>query len=47
VRDQAHAAAGLTPLRFTHAQVTFEPNYVQMTLMEIAAQLAARANGTD
>ena len=24
LRDQRHAAAGLTPLRFTHAQVAFE-----------------------
>ena len=27
-RDQAHAAAGLTALRFTHAQVTGEPEHV-------------------
>ncbi len=26
VRDQAHTAAGLTPLRFTRAQVVFEPS---------------------
>jgi hypothetical protein len=25
LRDQAHASAGLTPLRFTHAQVSFDP----------------------
>ena len=24
VRDQAHTAAGLTPLRFTHAQIRFD-----------------------
>src|SRR5919109_4675237 len=29
VRDQIHFAAGLTPLRFTHAQVRFEPDYVR------------------
>jgi very-short-patch-repair endonuclease len=28
-RDQAHAAAGLTPLRFTHAQVANQPRYVE------------------
>lgn len=31
-RDQAHAAAGLSTLRFTHAQVRFHPNHVQATL---------------
>lgn len=35
-RDQAHAAAGLTPLRFTHAQVRFEPGYVRATLAAVA-----------
>ena len=29
LRDQAHTAAGLTPLRFTHAQVRFEPGHVR------------------
>jgi very-short-patch-repair endonuclease len=32
VRDQAHAAAGLFPLRFTHEQVRYEPDYVRRTL---------------
>jgi hypothetical protein len=27
VRDQAHTAAGLVPLRFNHAQVRYEPGY--------------------
>jgi very-short-patch-repair endonuclease len=36
VRDQAHLAAGLTPLRFTHAQVRYEPAYVQTTLSAVA-----------
>jgi very-short-patch-repair endonuclease len=31
LRDQAHTAAGLTPLRFTHAQIAFEPAQVQAT----------------
>ena len=29
VRDNAHRAAGLTPVRFTHGQVRFEPGYVE------------------
>jgi very-short-patch-repair endonuclease len=39
LRDQAHTAAGLTPLRFTHAQVRFEPDYVCMTLGLVAERL--------
>jgi hypothetical protein len=35
VRDQTHTAAGLTPLRFTHAQVAFEPGHVQGTLAAV------------
>jgi very-short-patch-repair endonuclease len=38
-RDQAHAAAGLTPLRFTHAQVAYEPAHVRATLAAVAAHL--------
>lgn len=34
-RDQAHLAAGLTPLRFTHAQVRYEANYVRATLLAV------------
>jgi very-short-patch-repair endonuclease len=36
LRDQAHSAAGLTPLRFTHAQVRYEARYVQSTLAAVA-----------
>jgi len=36
-RDQAHLAAGLTPLRFTHAQIRFERGYVRAVLERIAA----------
>jgi very-short-patch-repair endonuclease len=43
LRDQAHAAAGLTPLRFTHAQVTFQPGRVQATLTAVARRLHAAA----
>ena len=39
-RDQVHAAAGLTPLRFTHAQVRREPRHVVATLNAVAARLA-------
>jgi very-short-patch-repair endonuclease len=40
VRDQAHTAAGLTPLRFTRAQVRFEPDHVLATLRAVARRLA-------
>jgi very-short-patch-repair endonuclease len=39
LRDQVHAAAGLTPLRFTRAQVVFEPGHVQETLTAVARRL--------
>jgi very-short-patch-repair endonuclease len=41
LRDQAHTAAGLTPLRFTHAQVHYEPRHVCDTLARVRARLAA------
>lgn len=40
LRDQAHTAAGLTHLRFTHAQVRFEARYVRGTLYAVAQRLA-------
>jgi very-short-patch-repair endonuclease len=40
-RDQAHAAAGLTPLRFTYEQVRYEPERVQSTLAAVAERLTA------
>lgn len=39
LRDQAHTAAGLTPLRFTRAQVRFNPAYVRRILAEVAGRL--------
>ena len=37
LRDQAHLAAGLTPLRFTHAQVLrYEPAHVRATLVAVS-----------
>lgn len=38
-RDQAHAAAGLTTLRFAEAQVRFEPRRVRATLVAVADRL--------
>jgi very-short-patch-repair endonuclease len=39
VRDQAHTAAGLTALRFTHAQVRYEPGRVEEILTKTARRL--------
>jgi very-short-patch-repair endonuclease len=41
LRDQAHTAAGLTPLRFTHAQVRFDAAHVRAILAETARRLRA------
>lgn len=38
-RDQAHTTAGLTHLRFTHAQVCFEARYVRETLLAVIRRL--------
>jgi len=40
LRDQAHTAAGLVPLRFTHEQVRYEPGYVRSILAQTARRLA-------
>ncbi|HXR60397.1 MAG TPA: type IV toxin-antitoxin system AbiEi family antitoxin domain-containing protein [Solirubrobacterales bacterium] len=40
LRDQAHTAAGLTPLRFTHEQIRYEPEYVRRILAQTASRLA-------
>jgi very-short-patch-repair endonuclease len=45
LRDQAHVPAGLTCLRFTRAQVTFDPGHVQATLSAVARRLSARPGG--
>ena len=39
-RDQTHTAAGLTPLRFTHGQIRFEPGWVEQVLTTVARRLA-------
>jgi very-short-patch-repair endonuclease len=41
LRDQAHTAAGMTPLRFTHEQVRYEPDHVRAILAPTAARLLA------
>lgn len=41
LRDQIHTAGGLTPLRFTHAQVVFEPDHVRSTLAVVGRRLAS------
>ncbi len=39
VRDQAHTAAGMTALRFTHRQVKYERSYVRSVLAQTARHL--------
>jgi hypothetical protein len=39
LRDQTHTASGLTPLRFSHYQVAYEPQHVRRILTETAANL--------
>jgi very-short-patch-repair endonuclease len=39
VRDQALTAAGLTVLRFTRAQIRYEPDYVETTLRKVVRRL--------
>jgi very-short-patch-repair endonuclease len=41
-RDQVHTAAGLTPLRFTHYEVRFEPARVEAILGAVAGRLRGR-----
>ncbi len=35
-RDQTHTAAGLTPLRFSHAQVVYDAEHVEASLRRTA-----------
>jgi very-short-patch-repair endonuclease len=42
-RDQAHVAAGMASLRFTHAQVYFEGEYVVKTLLATSESLRVSA----
>jgi uncharacterized protein DUF559 len=41
LRFQKHTASGLTPLRFSHYQVKYEPRHVRQILEETAANLRA------
>lgn len=42
LRFQTHTAAGLTPLRFSHHQVKYEPAHVKTVLTATAANLRGR-----
>jgi very-short-patch-repair endonuclease len=44
LRDQTHTAVGLTPLRFTHEQVRYEPEHVLTILTATAQMLGARSS---
>jgi Transcriptional regulator, AbiEi antitoxin/Protein of unknown function (DUF559) len=44
LRDQAHLAAGLTPLRFTHEQIWYEREYVRGILRTVALKLSRRGD---
>ena len=41
VRDQAHTAAGMAHLRFTHEQVRYQPDYVRTTLRRTVDRITA------
>ena len=41
-RDHAHAAAGTERLRFSHAQVAYEPSHIEETLTRVARRLSHR-----
>jgi very-short-patch-repair endonuclease len=41
-RDRAHVMAGMTPLRFTHYEVRYEPGRVRATLVRTIAMLRKR-----
>ncbi|HEU4461446.1 MAG TPA: DUF559 domain-containing protein [Solirubrobacterales bacterium] len=45
LRFQTHTAAGLTPLRFSHYQVKYEPAHVRRILARTTANLSARRLG--
>ena len=45
LRDQVHTAAGMTSLRFTYSQVTYECEHVRSVLMATAQRLRGDAAG--
>lgn len=46
-RDRAHALAGMTPLRFTHYEIRYEPNRVRAELKQAATLLRKRVSNID
>jgi very-short-patch-repair endonuclease len=42
LRDQSHTAAGCTELRFTYAQIRYDPDHVRTILGRVARRLAGR-----
>ena len=44
-RDQAHTAAGLTTLRFTHSQIRYVPRQAERVLRRVGARLASQPPG--
>jgi very-short-patch-repair endonuclease len=42
-RDQAHTAAGLVPLRFTHDQIRYDPTHVRRVLEAVVCRLRNRS----
>jgi very-short-patch-repair endonuclease len=44
-RDQAHLAAGMWPLRFSHWQVKYDPRHVRRILRSAVARAQAAAHG--
>ncbi len=44
IRDHAHLAAGLTPVRFTHGQIRYHPGYVRSRLTAVVRVLTARTS---
>jgi len=47
LRDQAHFAAGLVPLRFTDEQVRYDPGHVRRTLASTARRLGIAVAAPD
>jgi very-short-patch-repair endonuclease len=43
VRDQTHTAAGLTPLRFTHEQVRWDPAFVRRIMAAVVRRIGEGA----
>jgi very-short-patch-repair endonuclease len=46
VRNLAHAASGLLPLRFTHEQIAYQPSYVEAILRRVTSRIGVRSGGS-